>query len=226
MTGDRQRVLGIETSCDETAAAIVERRHLGAVVGREQPGRPARPLRRRRARDRQPRPRRAHRPGRRAGVRRGRAVGPPVDGEAARSTRSPPPTGPGWSARCSSACRPAKALALAWDVPFVARQPPRGAPLRHLPRRARPRAARSWCCWCRAATRSRADGGPRPLPGARLDDRRRRRRGVRQGRPLPRARLPGRAGHRPAGRRRATRRRSGSRGRCSATAPTTSPSAG
>ena len=38
---------------------------------------------------------------------------------------------------------------------------------------------------------------PRRLPPARPDDRRRRRRGVRQGRPLPRARLPGRAGDRP-----------------------------
>ena len=62
------------------------------------------------------------------------------------------------------------------------------------------------------------DGGPRPLPGARLDDRRRRRRGVRQGRPLPRPRLPGRPGHRPARASRATPRRSASRGRCSATA--------
>ena len=52
-------------------------RHVGAVVGREQPGRPARPLRRRRAGDRQPRPRRPHRPRDRPGVRRGRAVRPP-----------------------------------------------------------------------------------------------------------------------------------------------------
>ena len=49
------------------------------------------------------------------------------------------------------------------------------------------------------------DGGPRPLPAARLHHRRRRRRGVRQGGPLPRPRLPGRPGHRPRRHARATR---------------------
>ena len=63
------------------------------------------------------------------------------------------------------------------------------------------------------------------LPGARLDHRRRRRRGLRQGRPLPRPRLPGRSGHRPA------RRRGRPRGDPLPPAdarrrPTTSPSAG
>ena len=41
------------------------------------------------------------------------------------------------------------------------------------------------------------DAGPRRLPPARPDDRRRRGRGVRQGRPLPRPRLSRRAGDRP-----------------------------
>ena len=44
------RILGIETSCDETAAAVVEDGRRVAVVGRVEPGRPARALRRRRAR--------------------------------------------------------------------------------------------------------------------------------------------------------------------------------
>ena len=48
--------------------------------------------------------------------------------------------------------------------------------------------------------------GPRPLPAARPDPRRRRRRGLRQGGPLPRPRLPGRPGGRPDRGRGATRR--------------------
>ena len=40
-----------------------------------------------------------------------------------------------------------------WGVPFVGRQPPRGAPVRRLPGGARRWSCRSWCCWCRAATR-------------------------------------------------------------------------
>ena len=67
-------ILGIETSCDETAAAVVVDGETGAVVGRVEPGRPPRPLRRRRARDRQPGPRRAAHAGRRPGAGRGRAA--------------------------------------------------------------------------------------------------------------------------------------------------------
>ena len=119
----------------------------------------------------------------------------------------------------------AKALALAWDVPFIAvnhleahlyaallEEPDLELPLVVL-------------LVSGGHTLLVAHGGPRPLPRARLHDRRRRRRGLRQGRPLPRPRLPGRPGHRPRSPSRATRRRSASRGRCSATAPTTSPSA-
>ena len=47
----------------------------------------------------------------------------------------------------------AKALALAWDVPVRRRQPPRGAPLRGVPRGSRRWSSRSWCCSCRAGTR-------------------------------------------------------------------------
>ena len=147
--GAATRILGIETSCDETAAAVVDGGRDGAVVGGEQPGRPARPLRRRRARDRQPGPRRAARAGDRPGPRRGGLDRPST--APSRSTRSPPPTGPGSSARCSSACRAAKALALAWDVPFVA--------VNHLEAHLYAASSRSptsscrWsCCSCRAAT--------------------------------------------------------------------------
>ena len=46
----------------------------------------------------------------------------------------------------------AKALALAWDVPFVARQPHGGPPVRRAARGAGPRGRRWWCCSCPAAT--------------------------------------------------------------------------
>ena len=73
------------------------RRSRRAVVGRVEPGRPARALRRRRSRDREPRARRAHRRRHRAGARRsGRRRSPT-------STRSPRCTVPGSRARCSSA---------------------------------------------------------------------------------------------------------------------------
>ena len=69
---DRARcILGIETSCDETAAAVVVGGTDVLLVGGVEPGRPARPVRRRRARDRQPRPRRAAHPGGGPGGRRG-----------------------------------------------------------------------------------------------------------------------------------------------------------
>ena len=82
-------ILGIETSCDETAAAVVVDGTRRAVVGGVEPGRPARPLRRRRARDRQPGPRRAAHPGGRRGAGRGGRRRTPT------STPWPPPSGPG-----------------------------------------------------------------------------------------------------------------------------------
>ena len=94
----------------------------------------------------------------------------------------------------------AKALALAWDVPFVG--------VNHLE-------AHLYAAFLEDPTLELplvvllVSGGHTmliemrghgQLPAARPDDRRRRRRGVRQGRPLPRPRLPGRAGDRPRGR--------------------------
>ena len=69
---DVHTVLGIESSCDETAAGRRPRRHQRAVVGDLVPGRPPRPLRRRRARDRVARPRRDAQPGVGRGHRAGR----------------------------------------------------------------------------------------------------------------------------------------------------------
>ena len=59
--GGLTRILAIETSCDETAAAVVDDgRHVRSSVV-SQPDRPPRPLRRRGARGRRPGPRRAAR---------------------------------------------------------------------------------------------------------------------------------------------------------------------
>ena len=223
----RGRILGIETSCDETAAAVVDGGHLGAVVGRDQPGRPARPLRRRRARDRQPGPRRAAScPVVAAGARRGRAVRPPstarARGRRGRRHRRPGPR------RRAARRRVARPRRWRW------RGTCRSSRVNHLE-------AHLYAAFLEEPdlelplvvllvsgghTLLVAHGGPRPLPRARLDDRRRRRRGVRQGRPLPRPRLPRRAGHRPARRRGRPRGDPRSRGRCSDDGPTTSPSAG
>ena len=88
-------ILGIETSCDETAAAVVTDDGEVARVGRLVAGRAARALRRRRARGRVAPPPRARRPGRARGARLGRALarrrrarrrhaGPGLDRRAAR----------------------------------------------------------------------------------------------------------------------------------------------
>ena len=100
-TSDRSpgdaRILGIETSCDETAAAVVDDGRIVRSSVVVEPGRSARALRRRRARGREPRARRADRRRHRAGARRsGRRRSPT-------STRSRRCTGPGSRARCSSA---------------------------------------------------------------------------------------------------------------------------
>ncbi len=65
-------LLAIETSCDETAAAVVDDTLVGALLGGGQPDRPARRLRWGRPRVGQPRPPRDDHPDRRAGPGRGR----------------------------------------------------------------------------------------------------------------------------------------------------------
>ena len=147
-------------------------------------------------------------PGDRPGAGRGRRRRRPT------STPSPPPSGPGLVGALLVGVSAAKALALVWDVPFVAvnhleahlyaallEEPDLELPARRAARLGRPHPAG-------------ADGGPRPVPGARLDHRRRRGRGLRQGRPLPRPRLPGRPGDRPARHGGRPRRPSRSPGRC------------
>ena len=164
----RGPILGIETSCDETAAAVVVGAPRRAVVGGVEPGRPARPLRRRRARDRQPGPRRAAHPGGRPGARRGRA-----SSDDQRSTRSPPPSGPGLvgallvgrqrgqgaGAGVGRAVRRASTTSRRTSTPRSSRSPTSSC--------------RSSCCWCRAATRcsSSMEGhGRYRLLGSTIDD--------------------------------------------------------
>ena len=106
-------VLGIETSCDETAAAIVDGRPRRAVVGGVEPGRPARRVRRRGAGDRQPGPPRAAQPGGGGGASSRRAS------RRAASTPSACTVGPGLVGALLVGVAGAKALALAWGVPFV-----------------------------------------------------------------------------------------------------------
>ena len=114
----------------------------------------------------------------------------------------------------------AKALALTWDVPFIGVNHMEAHlyaafledPTLRVPAR---RAARLG----RAHDADR-DAGPRPLPTARPDHRRRRGRGVRQGRPVPRVsatRVARPSTARPCT---ATPRPSTSRGRCCTTGST------
>ena len=96
----------------------------------------------------------------------------------------------------------AKALALAWDVPFVG--------VNHLEAHLYAALLDDPSIELPVVVLLVSGGHtmlvemrePGRLPAARPDDRRRRRRGVRQGRPLPRPRLPGRPGDRAGGRRR------------------------
>ena len=81
------------------------------------------------------------------------------------STRWPPRSGPGLVGALLVGVSAAKALALVWDVPFVAREPPRGAPLRGVPRGARPRAAARRAAGVGRPHDARADGGPRRSTG-------------------------------------------------------------
>ena len=156
-------VLGIETSCDETAAAVVGGRRRGAVVGGLEPGRPARRLRRGGPRDRRPGPSRAADPGRRprrsAGA--GLSAGPRACDAVAATI------GPGLIGSLLVGVSEAKALALAWDVPFVGRQPPRGPPLRRPPRPSRIEWPVAVLPRLGGPHPARLHGGPRPLPAAR-----------------------------------------------------------
>ena len=191
----------------------------GAVVGGVQPGRPPRPLRRRRAGDRQPGPRRAAHPGDRRGAGRGgRRRSASVDAVAAtygpglvgsllvgRERGQGPGAGRGTCPSSpSTTSRPT-------STPRSSRSPTSSCPLVVL-------------LVSGGHTMLVRDGGPRALPVLGLHPRRRRRRGLRQGGPLPRASATPGARPSTGSPSRATRPPSPSPGRCSTTA-TTSPSA-
>ena len=189
------RILGIETSCDETAAAVVDGGTVGAVVGRVAarstctpasaascPRSPAGPTSS------------CSSPVVAAGARRGRAVdGEGCEIDAVAATVRPRP---GRLAARRRVARPRRWRSRG-TCPFVA--------VNHLE-------AHLYAAFLEEPDLELplvvllVSGGHTllvPMEGhgryrrARLDDRRRRRRGVRQGRPLPRPRLPGRPGHRP-----------------------------
>ena len=190
---DQPLVLGIETSCDETGVGIVrgetllvdaiassvdEHARFGGVVPEVAS--------------------RAHLeamvPTIERASPRGRRRARPT------STPSPSRPGPGLAGALMVGVAAAKSLAVALGVPALRRQPPR-VPRRRRHRRARP-AARADPGDARlrralvAAARARRH--PRH-PVARLDDRRRRGRGVRQGGAGARAAVPRWAAHRPDG---------------------------
>ena len=113
------RLLAIETSCDETAAAVVAETGdparpwaIRSNVVASQVGDPPR-VGRRRARaglaPARPRHLRRRRGARSSGRRRRSAM----------SARSPSRRGPGWSARCSSACRSPSRCAWSRGLPLV-----------------------------------------------------------------------------------------------------------
>ena len=190
------------------------RRSRRAVVGRVEPGRSARALRRRRSRDREPRARRADRRRHRAGARRsGRRRSPT-------STRSPRCTVPGLAGALLVGVSAAKAIALATGPAVRRRQPSRSARVRGAARGPDARTAVAHARSCRAGTRcssrwtttasTACSARPSTTPRARRSTRSRASSGSAI-RAVPRS---------IASRATATRPRSRSRARCSTTATT------
>ena len=187
-------VLGIETSCDETAAAVVtgERR----VTGRSRalPVRRPRALWRGRAGDRSAQPCRAsgrpHRP--RDGGRRV-STSPP-------STAWPPPPGPGLIGAVMVGLMTGKAIAAVHDKPLLAVNHLEGHALSpRLVDRGRSRIPLPAAAGLGRALPAPPRRGGGPLPPAGHHHRRRGGRGLRQGGDAAGTRLSGRAGDRADG---------------------------
>ena len=194
-------VLGIETSCDETGAAVVDsdgavssdvvqsQVKLHAPVRRSRSGaRFARSsAQRATGRHRSARARRSRREGSRRGCRH---VPSRADRSAARRASSSPRVSRGVSTSRSSASITSSAICSrrSCGSPGMTAAGPAGVPVRRVARVGRSHGALS-------RRRSRARAHPR----ARRDARRRRRRGVRQGREASRSRLSGRSRRRSAG---------------------------
>ena len=153
-------VLGIETSCDDTAAAVVDAAATRCVLGGVQPGRPARRLRRGRPRARRPGPSRAAHPRDRRRPRPGRRWGAPTcDAVAAtvgpRADRLAPRGG-----ERGQGAGPGLGPALRGG------QPPRGPSLRRPARPSRHRVARGRAARVGGPHPARVDGGARAATGS------------------------------------------------------------
>ena len=167
---DSRVILAIETSCDDTCAAVVTPRRADPLQRRLLAGR-ARPLRRRRARDRLAPPPRARQRGRRRRARHGRRVA------RRRRAASPSPRAPGLVGALLVGVATGKALAAARRLPARAGRPPAGPRRRQLPAHGgppfeppflcliasrRPHAARRASTTTRATRRSAARSTTRP----------------------------------------------------------------
>ena len=204
------RVLGIETSCDETAASVVELRDGdGAedpVQRRAQPDRGACRLRRRRAGDRRARPCRGAGRHHRGGARRCRHRRLPT------SMRSPRPPGPGLVGGLIVGLMTAKAIA-ARRRQAAARDQPSRRPCADGAADRRARLSLSAAAGFRRPHADRAGARRRRLPALGDDDRRRAGRSLRQDGEDARPALSGRAECREGGAGRRSRRASPFRGR-------------
>ena len=174
-------ILGIETSCDETAAAVVVRDAAGRgddpLQRRAQPARRTRALWRRRARARGPRPRRpARRHHRAAPSTRPASRSRDLDAIAATA-------GPGLIGGVLVGLTTGQGAGRGARQAADRGQPPRG-PRAHRAAHRRRRLPLSACCWSRAATASSSlVARRRRLRALGHHHRRRARRGLRQGRP-------------------------------------------
>ena len=210
-------ILGIESSCDETAAALVAVRPAHPRPPPRRPGGGAPALWRRRPRDRRPRPCRDPAAPDRGGA--GRGAGRARRGRRHRRDRRPRPDRrgdgrPGHRQGAGAGRRQAADRGQPSRRPCAVADADRSGPCLSLSAAARlgrplPIAARR---------------GRRPLPPPRHHHRRRRRRGVRQEREAARPRLSRRAGGRARGGARAIPRRCRCRGRWSARTSRISPS--
>ena len=217
-------ILGIETSCDETSAAVL-RAEGGVGSARRATSSSRRTCTGSSA---------AWCPSWRAGPTCGRSARWWTARSPTRASASPQldgvavTAGPGLVGALLVGVMYGKTLAFSLDRPLLGREPSRGPSLRAVARGPRARAALRGAAGERRAHHAARRARLGRVPPAGPDAGRRRRRGVRQGGQAARARLSRRPGDRAARRRRAIRAASPSPGRCSrswsATGPTATPS--
>ena len=182
----RVTILALETSCDDTCAAVITARRGDPLQRRLLPGR-ARPLRRRRAGDRLA-------PPPRAGQRRRRRRAGPRGHHAGRDRHRRRHPGPRPRRRAADRRRHRQGPGRRAAAAARAGRPPPGPRRRQLPRARPDRAAVPVPDRLRRAHAARPRDRARRPRAPRQHARRRRRRGVRQGRPAARPRLSRRPG--------------------------------